>query len=65
MKIAVGSIWKCTDENYPAYGQTCVVKEVFEHPDFNGDGEIEVEYQDKTTVDMKVRRFCMRHEILN
>lgn len=62
MGIRVGSKWKCTDERYPAFGQTCRVLEVHDHPDLNGDGEIEVEYEDRTTTVMKVRRFYVRHD---
>lgn len=60
--IPVGSIWKCTDEDYPAYKKYCSVKSVNDGPGWNGEGTINVLYSDNTIGEMKVRRFCLRHE---
>lgn len=62
MRIQPGSKWLCTDEDYPEYGKTCVVIDPNDDPDFNGDGDIEVKYDDDTIAYMKVRRFLLRHE---
>lgn len=62
MRIQTGSKWLCTETDNDAFGLTCVVLSVQDHPDLNGDGSIEVKYQDGTIGDSKVRRFHMRHE---
>lgn len=62
-RIQPGSIWVCTDEDYWNFlGQKCKVIEANDHPDLNGDGEIEVEYENGEKLEMKVRRFMVRHE---
>ena len=52
----VGTIWRCIDENSEFFGQTCVVKESFLNPDFNGDGTLVLMYDDDTEFFTKVRR---------
>lgn len=62
MRIQAGSKWLCTEGDNEAFGLTCVVLSVQDHPDLNGDGSIEVKYEDGSTGDSKVRRFVGRHE---
>jgi len=62
MRIPLGSKWKCTDKDLEQYGLVGEIIEVHDHPDFNGDGEIEILHEDGTTAEMKVRRFSIRYE---
>lgn len=62
MRIQAGSKWLCTEGENDAFGLTCRVISVQDHPDLNGDGSIEVKYEDGSIGDSKVRRFVMRHE---
>lgn len=62
MRIEVGSKWLCTDEDLEQFNKTGKVLSVYDHPDLNGDGEIEIEHEDGTTAEMKVRRFMLRYE---
>ncbi|WP_078598590.1 hypothetical protein [Evansella clarkii] len=57
-----GTKWLCTDENRDEYGMTCTVIEGFIHPDWNGENEIEIKYEDGSIAYMKYRRFAMRFE---
>lgn len=57
MKITRGSIWRCIEENSPHYKRLCVVKDINDNPDFNGDGTIELMYANGTRHYGKVRRF--------
>ena len=62
-RIKPGIKWVCTDEDhFDRYSLTCRVLEVHDEREFNGDGDIEVEYQDGKRFVMKVRRFSLRHE---
>lgn len=61
-RIQTGSKWKCTDEDHPMYGQTCTVREAHDHPDYNGDGDITLDYEDGTEYVGKVRRFTPSHK---
>jgi hypothetical protein len=64
MTIQVGSTWICTDIDLEQHGLTGTVTEVHDHPDLNGDGEIEIEHENGTTATMKVRKFALRYEKL-
>lgn len=57
-----GTLWRCTDEEMDQYGTVCTVINGKFDPDWNGENEIELEYEDGTTGYMKFRRFCMRFE---
>jgi hypothetical protein len=52
-----GSIWKCIDEDSESYGRYCVIKEIHDNPEYNGDGEIELLYSNRIRHHGKVRRF--------
>ena len=63
MKKAIslnGTMWRCTDETMPECGMTCIVIDGEVHPDWNGDNDIEIEYQNGDRAYMKYRRFSMR-----
>lgn len=62
MSIQAGSKWLCTEEDNDAFGLTCTVISIQDHPDLNGEGSIEVKYEDGTIGDSKVRRFVGRHQ---
>lgn len=62
MRIRVGSKWRCTDETLEQFGLTGMVLEIHDHPDFNGDGDIEIRHEDDSVAVMKVRRFYDRYE---
>lgn len=64
MGIPVGSKWKCTDEQREEFGLVGEVLSVEDHPDFNGDGGIEIQHEDGSILYMKVRRFVLRYELL-
>jgi hypothetical protein len=57
MKVTVGSIWKCIDEDAQSFGRLCVVKYYNDNPDYNGDGDIILLYADGSVHYGKVRRF--------
>lgn len=63
MRIQIGSTWLCTDTTYHRYNKTCKVLDVEDHPDFNGEGVIEVVYENGDKEFTKVRRFTLRHEL--
>lgn len=56
-KIKPHTIWKCIDEDSSEYGKYCVIREANTHPDFNGDGDIELLYSNRLKHYGKVRRF--------
>jgi hypothetical protein len=55
-----GTLWRCTDDNMIEYGMTCTVIDGEIHPDWNGENDIEIEYQNGNRTYMKYRRFCRR-----
>lgn len=55
-----GTMWRCTDEDMPEYRMTCTVIDGEINPEWNGDNDIEIEYQNGTIAYMKYRRFVMR-----
>lgn len=55
-----GTIWRCIDEDMDEYRMTCTVISGEIHPDYNGENDIQITYQDGSTTYMKYRRFCMR-----
>lgn len=57
-----GTKWRCTDEDMEEQGMICTVINGATHPDWNGENEIEIEYENDTRAYMKYRRFCMRFE---
>lgn len=58
MSIKVGSVWRCIDhQDSDLIGQTCTVLSVNNNPDYNGDGDIELRYEDGTLYTGKYRRF--------
>jgi hypothetical protein len=52
-----GTMWRCTDEDMPECGMTCTVIDGEINPDWNGDNDIEIEYQNGAIAYMKYRRF--------
>lgn len=52
-----GSIWKCIDADSNHFNKYCVIKYVSTNPEYNGCGDIELLYSDKTKYFGKVRRF--------
>lgn len=56
-----GSYWKCTDESLDEHGLFCKVIDADNNPDFNGDNDIEIKYENGTVAYMKLRRFVDRH----
>jgi hypothetical protein len=65
MGIQVGSKWKCTDEGLEQFDMVGKIIEVNDHPDWNGDGEIEIKHEDNSIAVIKVRRFYLRYEKVN
>jgi hypothetical protein len=57
MRIPKDSVWRCIDEEAEEYDQLCIVLEIHDHPDFNGDGDIHLRYDDGSEHHGKVRRF--------
>jgi hypothetical protein len=55
-----GTMWRCTDQDMREYGMTCTVIDGEIHPDWNGDNDIEIEYQNGDRAYMKFRRFSVR-----
>ncbi|WP_078598592.1 hypothetical protein [Evansella clarkii] len=55
-----GTKWLCTAEYMDAYGMTCTVIDGFIDPDWNGENDIEIKYENGTIGYMKFRRFAMR-----
>lgn len=55
-----GTMWRCIDESMPECGMTCTVIDGEINPDWNGDNDIEIKYQNGTIAYMKYRRFAMR-----
>ena len=64
MRIKEGSIWRNTVEGDELFGKLCLVKEVHDKPEYNGDGDIELLYEDGSGYTGKVRRFDYRHEFV-
>ena len=63
MKKAIslnGTLWRCTDQDMSEYGMNCTVIDGEVHPDWNGDNDIEIEYQNGDRAYMKFRRFSVR-----
>jgi hypothetical protein len=52
-----GSRWKCIDEDSNEFNQICTIVSANTDPDFNGDGEIELLYDNGLRHYGKVRRF--------
>ncbi|MGX1195779.1 hypothetical protein [Metabacillus sp. SLBN-84] len=57
-----GTVWRCTERDMEEYGMTCTVIDGEIHPDWNGDNDIEIEYEDGSIAYMKYRRFIFRFE---
>lgn len=56
--VLKGSRWRCIDESIDTeYGKVCTVVDIDNDPDHNGEGDIELLYDDGTTHYGKVRRF--------
>ena len=56
-KVCIHSIWKCIDKDHDMYNRYCIIKDIDDNPDYNGDGVIELLYADGTKTYRKVRRF--------
>ncbi|KZE79342.1 hypothetical protein AV654_17895 [Paenibacillus elgii] len=57
MRIKIGSVWECIEEDSDLFGKFCVVEDIDDDPDLNGDGTIELMYADGSKYYGKVRRF--------
>lgn len=56
-KMHVGSKWKCIDKSSDVFNLNCTITYIDTNPDLNGDGTIELVYEDGLVFCGKVRRF--------
>lgn len=59
-----GTTWRCIIENMDEYDMTATVTDGEINPDWNGDNDIEIRYEDGSISYMKLRRFITRFEQL-
>ncbi|MCC2248910.1 hypothetical protein JUJ52_02925 [Virgibacillus sp. AGTR] len=55
-----GTLWRCIDEHMKEFGMTCIVIDGEVRPDYNGDNDIKIKYEDDSIAFMKFRRFATR-----
>lgn len=63
--VSIGSKWKCVDEDFMEYGEYATVIDADNNPDFNGEQDIEIQFEDGSTMFMKKRRFEFRYKRVN
>ncbi|MNC63235.1 hypothetical protein D3C75_1133380 [compost metagenome] len=56
-RILKGSLWECINPEAEEFGQKCTVADINDNPDYNGDGDIELLFEDGSKLYKKVRRF--------
>lgn len=59
-----GTKWICIDEDMEEKGTKCTVIDGEINPDWNGDNDIEIQYEDGSISYMKLRRFMSRFKKL-
>lgn len=57
----IGTVWVCQDVDSEFYNLRGMVTDGEYHPDFNGDNEIAIYYQNGRRSEMKYRRFSSTH----
>jgi len=55
-----GTEWLCVDESMEEKGLKCTVIDGEIDPEWNGDNDIKIQYEDNSIAYMKIRRFMNR-----
>jgi hypothetical protein len=58
-EVRTGDIYKCIDEEDEKYGKYCVIKDIDNNPDFNGEQTIVLLYSDRSLSYPKTRRIIL------
>ena len=59
-----GTRWMCIDTNSECFGLIGTITYGETNPEYNGDGGVEIKYDNGDVLNTKLRRFVRRHTLL-